>query len=269
MDANQLISTTKGFIFDLDGVIYKGELLIEGAPQSLEALKRSGKKYMFVTNHTKHTKADFITKLRNLGVPVEDNQLLTATNAVIDYLHQQEPNKPNLKIYLVGYGGIIEDFKKEGFELVQEGAEYVVIAWDPQFDYEKLYKAAKNIREGAKFIVSSPDRYIPSERGFELGFGTLGAAVEYATGVKATYVGKPYPPMINTALNMMGMQASEVVIVGDTPETDIKSQYLANLYGSILVLSGNITRDTSNTIPEDTKPTIILDSVKNLQDYLK
>jgi len=255
------------FIFDLDGVIYKGDQLIDGAVDTLNLLTRHNKTFLFVTNHTKYTKGKLVRKLRNLGVELTDRQLLTASDAAIDYIKKGKSYFRSIKVNLVGFGGIIEDFRSEGFELTNNRPDYVVIAWDPEVDYEKIYLATRNVREGAAFIVTSPDRYIPSERGFELGFGTLGASVAYATGKEPIYIGKPYPPMLKSAMTLMGAKREETVIVGDTPETDIKSQYLAGLGGSVLVLTGNTTEKDAMALSGDHVPSIVLSSIKEIQKY--
>lgn len=257
-----------GFIFDIDGVILRGDTLIDGGRDCIELLKKNSKKYIFATNHTKFTKEKFIEKLRSFDIPVAENQLLTASNATSDFLREHNTSG-GIKVNLIGWGGIITDFQNAGFILTKDKPDYVVVAWDPEYTYESIYTACKNIRECAKFIVTSPDKYIPSERGFEIGFGTIGAAIEYATGIKPTYVGKPYPPMIERACQMMGTTLENTLIVGDTAETDLYSKTLAHLGASVLVLSGNISKEQVDSIPEDQKPTFILNSVKDFDKYFK
>jgi 4-nitrophenyl phosphatase len=255
------------FIFDLDGVIYKGDQLIDGAVDTLNLLEKLDKRFLFVTNHTKYTKSELVGKLRNLGVKVVAEQLLTASDAAIEYIKREKHYHSPIKVHLIGCGGIVGNFRAEGFELTEDCPDYVVIAWDPKVDYDTLKIAARNVREGAVFIVTSPDRYIPSERGLELGFGSIGASIAYATGREPTYIGKPYPPMLESAISLMGANHEETVIVGDTLETDIRSQRLAHLGGSVLVLTGNTTEKDVKALPEDEKPSFVLNSVKDIQKH--
>lgn len=264
--AQKQIQDFDGFIFDIDGVILKGDTVIQGAKECIDLLNKNNKKYLFVTNHTKFTKEKFIEKLRAFDIAVDDDQLMTASNTTVDYLKELHPDG-NIKVNLIGWGGIIVDFQNAGFTLTRENADYVVVAWDPEYNYESIWSACKSIREGAKFLVTSPDRYIPSERGHELGFGTIGAAITYATGVQPTYVGKPHKPMIAVACTMMGTELADTLIVGDTPETDLHSRTMAGLGASILVLSGNIAEHQVADIPEDQKPTFVLQSVKEFEKY--
>lgn len=255
-----------GFIFDIDGVILRGDSVIDGAKACIDLLRKNNKRYIFVTNHTRFTKEELIKKLRSFDILVEDNQLITASNVTVSYLQEQNPNL-KIKVNLIGAEGIIVDFLDVGFVLTSEKPDYVVVAWDTKFNYESIYTACKNIREGARFIVTSPDRYIPSERGFELGFGTIGAAISYATRLKPIYIGKPYPSMIETACKIMGITKKKTLIVGDTAETDLYARTLAGLGGALLVLSGSISKKEIINIPKDQKPTFVLDSIKDFTEY--
>lgn len=255
-----------GFIFDIDGVILRGDTVIDGAEICIDLLRKNNKKYIFVTNQTKFTKEKFIKKLRDFDISVEDNQLVTASNATVNYLQEQNPNL-EIRVNLIGRGGIVVDFRSAGFILTIENPDYVVVAWDTKYNYESIYTACKNIREGAKLIVTSPDRYIPSERGFELGFGTIGASISYATRVKPIYIGKPYPFMIETACKVMGVRKNKTIIVGDTVETDLLARKLAGLGGSALVLSGSTSKEEVRNIPKNQKPTFVLESIKDLAEY--
>lgn len=131
------LSDFQGFIFDIDGTILKGDRVIEGAKNCIDLLIQNRKKYIFVTNHTKFTK-----KLRKFGIVVNDNQLITASTAAVDYLKKENPDK-EIEVNLIGYGGIVEDFKNAGFVKDNENPEYVVSSWDPYLTYEKLYIDAR------------------------------------------------------------------------------------------------------------------------------
>jgi len=256
------LKNISGYIFDLDGVIYKGEELIKGAIETLDLLKELGKKYIFVTNNTIGTKKQYINKLRNFGIFIEDEQILTVNEATINFIKKSSPDKT--KVQILGVGGILEDFKNSGLEITEENPDYVVVGWDTKLNYEKLYKSIKNVREGAKFIVTSPDKYVPSKRGLEPAPGTLAAPIEYATGIKPTYIGKPYPPMIDSALKKIGTKPKKTAIVGDTIESDILSKKYCGLGYSVLVLSGNTKKEQLAKINETEKPDLILDSIKDI-----
>lgn len=256
-----------GFIFDLDGVIYRGNQPIEGARTCINLLHKSDKQYVFVTNHTKYTQKEIGARLRDMGIPVRDNQIITANNAAIDYMREQMAEE-KIKVNLLGSGGIREDFENAGFAFTADRPDFVVIAWDPEFTYETMYRAVRNVQEGANFIVTSPDRLIPSsEREFELGFGALGALIQYATQKVPVYVGKPHPPMLNAACQIMNTEIKDTVVVGDTPETDLRSRTLAGLGASVLVLSGNTSREDIASIPENARPTFVLDSIREFDKY--
>ena len=253
----------KGFILDLDGVIYSGNAPIPGAAGFLAHLRESGRKYVFATNHTVHTTAGIVTKLRRVGVTATEDQVITASSVVITFLEAQS-HEPPARINLVAQGGIVNDLSAWGAVLTTNRPGYVVVGWDPGCDYEALRQACINVRDGARLVVTSPDRAIPSERGWELGMGALGAAVEYATGVTATYVGKPHAAMIDLALQRLDLPRSQVAIIGDTLETDIRTRSLNGLGASVLVLSGNATADDAKQVAPEDQPTVIVPSVAEL-----
>lgn len=254
-----------GFIFDLDGVIYKGKQPIDGAKEMLEMLSAKNKKHIFATNHTKFTIKEVQEKLEKFGIHTTKQQVMTASNATVTYLQQHALSN---QVFIIGSGGIFEDLAEGGFEVTPENPEFVVVAWDPEVTYDKLFQAVQCVKAGAKLLVTGADRVIPSERGYELGFGALGAAISYATNTEPVYMGKPYPTMIDAAVRLLGTEKDETAIVGDTFETDLLAKQKAGLGASIAVLTGNLTREAIMKLPENEKPDIVIESVKDLLSYL-
>lgn len=117
--------------------------------------------------------------------------------------------------------------------------------------------------------MTSPDRLIPSERGFELGYGTIGAMISYATKIEPTYTGKPFSQVIDMVCKIMETSLENTIIVGDTLETDLQTSKVAGLRGSVLVLTGNVSEKEVDTILEEYKPTFVLNSVMDFEKYFE
>ena len=254
-----------GFIIDLDGVIYRGNYLIPGSRKTLELLEKYEKKYIFVTNNTCDTKEDIVRKLNNFGISVNGEQILTVNEACIEYI-KKDSNKNRVQI--LGVGGILKDFEEAGFKITEDSPDYVIVGWDTEINYKKLKTAINNVIKGSKFIVTSPDRTVPSERDLEVGPGSLAAPIEYATEIEPIYIGKPCSPMITSALNKINVNPENAAIIGDTFESDIEAKKLSNLRYSILVLSGNTKKENLKNLKPEDQPDLILDSLKDLQKYL-
>lgn len=267
MNSKQNLSYIQGFIFDIDGVIFRGDALIDGALETLTVLKSNHIPYIFVSNHTIYTKEQYLDKLRKIGLSVGKNDLLTANDALIFYIRHHFPQNPG-KIFLVGTQGMKEAMVEGGFEISDKNPDFVVVGVNPQVTHEELVKAIMLVKNGAKLIVAGPDRMAVREGGFDLGSGTIGATVAHGAHVVPVYAAKPFEPIITEALGLLQLPKEKVAIVGDTLETDIAAKYQVGLGLSILVLSGNTKEENVKNIPEERKPDIVLPSIKELKNLL-
>lgn len=259
----------RGYIFDLDGTICRGDHLIPGARECLAFLDAEALPYVFATNHTNRSSSELCIHLKRLGLQVDEEHVVTATTALLAFIDRDAHVSGAARVHLIGRGGIAEELASAGIVLTADRPDYAVIGWDPECNYESLRSACAAVRGGAKLVVTSPDRYIPSDRGWELGMGSIGAAVQYATGAAPNYVGKPYAPMIDIAVTRMALAHADVAIVGDTLESDIESRSRNGLGASILVLSGNADRADIDRAPAEQLPTHVIGSLVDLPGLIQ
>ncbi len=212
----------KGFILDLDGTIYRGDLLIPGADQVIGLLREKGKKVIFLSNKPLQTREDYASKLIRLGIPASADEVINSTFVMAHYLKK---NAPRARLFVIGEIPFIEELRRAGFTITEEPKEidYVVVAFDRTFDYGKLNIAFQAIKLGAHFVATNPDRTCPVEGGEIPDCAGMIAAIEAVTGKKVEIVvGKPSPIMIQAALDVIGLRPEDCILIGDRVETDIR-----------------------------------------------
>jgi 4-nitrophenyl phosphatase len=230
------LAQARGFIIDLDGVLYRGKMPVSGAPEFIEALRLSRTPLVLLTNNSVRTAALYVDKLARMGIHVEADRILTSGQATALYLCHVAPE--GATVFLIGEEGVRAQLVKRGFVLRNDpDVDYVVVGFDRAVNYEKLKLATLAIRAGAKFIGTNPDKSFPTEAGLIPGNGAILAAIEAATDVAPLIVGKPQPAIFELALEKLRTEAHETVMIGDRLDTDIVGAHHVGLI-TILVLSG-------------------------------
>lgn len=232
------LTRIRGFILDMDGVIWRGDQPLGDLPWIFEAIRRHGLKVVLATNNATRTPEQYVERLASYGVHVERWQVVNSAQAAAHYLKARFPEGG--QVYVIGEHGVIEALQEQGFHVAENGVKAVVVAMDRKLSYDKLTRATLLIRAGAPFIGTNPDRTFPTPDGLIPGAGALLAAIETATDIKPVIVGKPAPEMYKVALERMGLLPEETMVVGDRLETDIAG---AQPLGcpTTLVLSGVTT----------------------------
>lgn len=246
----------KGYLIDLDGTIYRGKERIPEAEAFVHDLQRRKLPYLFVTNNTTR-KPEAIQELlaRDFNIETGLDTIYTASLATVDYM--REVDKGN-SVLIIGEEGLKSAIFDVGYVEDLEDPAYVVVGLDKEACYEDFAKACLAIQKGAFFIGTNPDLNIPTERGLLPGAGTLVALLEAATRVQATYIGKPKAIIMEKALQVLGLEKDEVVMVGDNYETDIRAG-IDNGIASLLVLTGFTHKEEVAGLPQ--APTHVLDSL--------
>lgn len=224
----------KGFLIDMDGVIYRGNELIPGADKFIKALLDNDLPFLFLTNNSQRTRRDVATKLCRMGIPVQDGHIFTCAVATARFLAQQ---KPDGTAYVIGEGGLLNALHLNGYSVVDHSPDYVVIGEGRTVTLEMLEVATQMIFDGAKLIATNLDPNCPTKYGTRPGCGATVAYLETATGRRALGIGKPSPIMMRMARKELGLATSEIIMIGDTMETDILGGVQMG-YRTILVLSG-------------------------------
>lgn len=246
----------KGYLIDLDGTIYRGSEPIPAGRRFVEQLQARQIPFLFLTNNTTKTPETVAQRLANeFSIHVGSETVYTATLATIDYMNDANKGK---KVYIIGEPGLIEPILAAGYVWDEENPDYVVIGLDTDVTYEKFVVATLAIQKGATFIGTNPDKNIPTERGLLPGAGAVIAMLEASTQQKAIYIGKPEAIIMNKAVEILGLEKSEVLMVGDNYTTDILAG-INNGIDSLLVLSGFTQKADVPTLP--IPPTYLVDSL--------
>lgn len=252
------------FLFDMDGTLYLGDEIYDGAIELMENLPRLGKKYIYLTNNSSRAGEDYITRLRKLGFPCEAENVFTSGMATGLFLRR---TRPDARVYLVGTAAFRRELLSYGVNLVEEDADTVVVGFDTELVYEKLDKACHFLRRGAAFIAANPDWVCPMPNDEVLpDCGSICALLTASSGKEPTYIGKPNRNMIDVISEMTGVPNEKICAVGDRLYTDIAVAQNAGSV-SVLVLSGET--DMAMVDAAARKPDYILPSVKELHEVLK
>jgi NagD protein len=233
-----LLRKKPGFICDMDGVIYHGDHLLPGAQAFVEWLKRESKKFLFLTNSSEKTPRELKEKLDRLGIPVEVSHFYTSALATASFLASQRANG---SAYVIGEAGLIAALYDAGFSMNEVNPDYVVVGESRSYNYEKIERAVRLVRNGAKLIGTNPDMTDKLGKDFAPATGALIAPIELASNTKAYFVGKPNPIMMRHGRKLLGCDRGETAIVGDRMDTDIIAGIHAGI-DTVLVLSG-VTRE--------------------------
>jgi HAD superfamily hydrolase (TIGR01457 family) len=250
----------RGWLFDLDGTVYRGDALIPGADATIAALREAGRRVAFLSNKPLQTRADYARKLTRLGIPTHEEDVVNSSLVLARHLARLDAGAP---LFVIGEPPLIAELRAHGFEVRQDHrVRWVVIAFDRTFDYAKLNTALQAVRHGARLIATNPDRTCPTEDGEIPDCAGMTAAVEAVTGhTVEVIVGKPSPIMLEVALDRLGVEARECVIVGDRIETDIVMGQRLGL-ATVLVLTG-ITAAGDVRIA-DTAPDLVVPSIREI-----
>lgn len=247
------------FLLDLDGTIYLGNRMIEGAHDFLRKIKEAGKRYCFLTNNSSKSSSDYLKKLHSLGIDAGPDEILTSGAAAIGYLKK---NHPSAKVFLMGTRSLTEEFEGEGINLVEHDPDIVMISYDIELDYEKLCKTCLFLRQGPFYISTHPDINCPSQRGSLPDAGSFIALIEKSTGrLPDVICGKPNAVMAQAVEEKFELESRQIAMVGDRLTTDMAFA-INNGFASILVLTGETDRKLLNE--SGIKPDYVFDSVRDI-----
>eukprot|EP00903_Cladosiphon_okamuranus_P014478 g13430.t1 len=281
----QMLDKTDVFIFDCDGVIWKGDSLIEGIPNVLQRLREAGKRIFFVTNNSTKSRKGYKSKFDSLGLSVEPEEIFSSSFAAAAYLEQTRFRDTGKKVYIVGEVGIEEELDLIGVphfggpqdagKVVELNPGYalphdsnvgaVVVGFDRNINYYKIQYAQLCINEnpGCEFIATNLDAVTHLTDAQEwAGNGSMVGAIKGCTGVDPTIVGKPSPLMIDYIIQKYGVERSRICMVGDRLDTDVLFGANNGLM-SILTLSGVTTEQKLLSPENQINPDFYVDSIND------
>lgn len=216
-------SNIKALILDMDGVIWKADAPIGDLPAIFKRIRERGLKFVFATNNGTKTPAEYKQKLFELGVAIDESQVVTSALGIAFMLSQKYPR--GTKIFMIGEDGIRVALEEKGFEILSvenaEQAQVVVMGIDREINFQKIAEATLLVRKGIPFYTTNTDRTFPTPRGEIPGSGAWISIITTATGVEPIVAGKPFPYLMELSLERLGTKKEETLVVGDRLETDI------------------------------------------------
>ena len=245
-------------IFDLDGVIYLGDVGVRGAKEALTEVEQRGYRVLFCTNNSSRTPSATAQKIRRAtSYPARVDQVFTSAMAAARLLTEDRP--PSL---VLGGQGIVEALEGVGVKVVTDWREAgaAVVGFAPHLSYGLLRDVCQAVWAGARLVATNTDPSFPTDEGIWPAAGAIVAAVQYATGQKALAAGKPHQPMV--ALLREHVSEGRVIMVGDRAETDLQMAANAGWF-SVLALSG-----VSQRPPESPSPDAVVESLAELPNLL-
>ena len=242
MDA---LKDKKGFICDMDGVIYHGNKLLPDVREFVEWLYRENKSFLFLTNSSERSPKELQQKLERMGLYVDEHHFYTSALATANFISSQ---KPDCTAYIIGAPGLVNALYEKGITMNSVDPDYVVVGETGSYNYEMLVHASDLVRNGAKLIGTNTDLTGPVEGGIVPACRALISPIELATGKQAYFVGKPNPLMMRTGLKMLGVHSEEAVMIGDRMDTDVIAGIETGL-DTVLVLSGVTSLEDVNMYP--------------------
>lgn len=252
------LENIEAIFLDLDGTIYMGDNLIDGAIDFLNRIEEKGIKRFFLSNNSSKSVAQYLVKLEKMGIPANKEEVLLSTHDLLSWLKAENISET----YLVGTEGMKEMLEEVGINTNSENPQFVVLGYDTEITYEKLTNASIYLHRGVPLVVSHPDMVCPSPNGGLPDTGAYLALFEATTGVTPKHIcGKPNPGMILHKIIELGLTPNVCAMVGDRLYTDMEMANRAGVHG-ILVLSGEATKNDATNSTQ--RPSLIVDSVASL-----
>ena len=250
----------KGFICDMDGVIYLGNQLLPGVTEFVHWLNKNNKQFLFLTNSSERSPRELRQKLQRMGLDIGEEHFYTSALATAAFLKKQAPG---CTAYVIGAPGLLNALYDVGVTMNDVDPDYVIVGETASYNYEVITKAVRLVLGGARLIATNSDLTGPTEFGIAPACRSLVAPVELATGKKAYFMGKPNPLMMRTGLHLLGVHSEEAAMVGDRMDTDIIAGMESGL-ATVLVLSGCTSRADVDNYPY--RPTYILNGVGEIPE---
>ena len=234
----------KAWIFDMDGVLYRGDAALPGVDAMFRALEARGIPFSLATNNSMASAAQYVAKLGKMGIAVGQEAIVTSAMATRDYVRHTVG--PTAKLFVIGMPALTEQLLDgTGFSIgdpLTERVDALVMGMDRDITYDKLLRGHRAVLDGASFVATNADVTLPTEMGLVPGCGALVAAMAASTGVAPVVIGKPEAHLLDASTTRMGVPPVDTIMVGDRLDTDIQAGNTAGMF-SVLVLTGVSTRD--------------------------
>ncbi len=266
MQTEHIVKELKLYLFDMDGTLYLGDQLFDFTIELLEEIRRTGGRYMFMTNNSSRSVQAYIEKLAKFGISAQYEDFITSSQATAYYLQK---HYPGAVLYVCGTESLKTELRNQGFSVTDNlnAVECIVMGFDTELSFKKLHDVSYMLctRE-LPYIATNPDYVCPTEFGSVPDCGSVCDMIYNATGKRPVVIGKPEALMPKLAMEKAGVSERETAVVGDRIYTDIKSGLNAGAV-TILVLSGETTEKI--LIESLDQPDIVLKHAGELIPILK
>ncbi|MBP5242086.1 MAG: HAD-IIA family hydrolase [Clostridia bacterium] len=263
MTIQELVAQTEVFLLDMDGTVYFDETPIGDMKNTLRKLRSAGKKLVYFTNNSSKTPDEYVNKLKRIGLWEDADMVYTSAMATAEYLAEFHKGK---RVYIVATDAVKKSFEEYGVNVVEENPDICVLAYDTSLTFEKLKKINKYVVEGAFYIATHPDDVCPSKDVFPPDVGSFIALLKVSSGKLPDLIcGKPHTTMGECIMRKLGVNKSQVTMVGDRLHTDIRFG-TNNGFHTLLVMSGETTEEILKNSPDS--PEVILPSLNEITQYL-
>ena len=243
----------KCLVLDMDGTIYLGEKIFPYTLSALAQLREIGMDFVFYTNNSSQNAANYISKLKRMGIDAPPDKLLMSTHVLLDYLARQGDGSSFVKkAFVCGTKALLDDFTDAGYTLTDKDPDFVVLGFDKDMNYERLTKLCDFVRSGLPYYGVHMDYNCPIEGGYIPDCGSLASAVAMSTGVMPEFFGKPSRHTLDYIIKKSGYSEEDLCFVGDRLYTDI-AVATGTKARSVLVLSGETRREdleNSSFVPD-------------------
>ena len=257
------LKNIEAFVLDQDGTLYLEYKSFPWTPDFLSGLYQKGIRYLFLSNNSSKSRNEHIKKLSEFGINAKPEQILSSSESTIEYLKSLKNSKD---IYLLATPKVEHDFTEAGFNIDAQNPNYVVLAYDLTFTFNKLDKAARLVRNGIPFIATHEDNnWMIAPNDHMPDVGALAAAITASTKVKPKFIGKPNIETVNSFLKRLNVSKDKVAIMGDRLNTDIRMGNDNNIL-TFLVLSGKTKIEELKTSPY--QPSFVLEKSIDILNYL-
>ncbi len=257
------LASIKSLVVDMDGVLWRGGKPLAGVADFFRFLSEREIPYLLATNNAARSADYYVGRLSEMGITMSRERILTSADATARWLTHELPR--GARVYVVGESGLTDSLVDAGFQVVEGNAAAVVVGLDRTLTYEKLKRAALEIRyNGARFIATNGDFTYPAEEGLVPGAGSMVAAIQTASSATPTIIGKPHRAMFDLALEILKTPREQTAMLGDRLDTDIEGARAAGLT-TILVLTGVSTREEAEAAK--VKPDMIYSDLNELREH--
>jgi 4-nitrophenyl phosphatase len=251
----EMTMAIEGIILDLDGTLYRGTEQVPGAAHFVADMTARAIRCLFVTNRANRLAPEICAQLRTYGIACRDEDVLTGAQAAAGVLRQGSA-------YVVGEKALAEELARHGIRITDEAPDFVVVGLDRQFTYEKMDRANRFIRAGARFIATNADKSMNVEGGhIAPGAGAIVAAIAAASGRAPEIIGKPERWIVDASLERLALRPEQAIMVGDNLETDIPAGH-KTCVRTALILTGISRRE--DLAGAAFQPTWIVEDFKEL-----